>query len=194
MKLQGKVAIVTGAAQGIGRQYALRFAREGAAVMVVDLREQQAQQVAGEIVSAGGRARAVKADVTSEQEMGELAKLTVAEMGRIDAIINNAATYYDYNFADESLEYGRKIMEVNLFSIIVTSRAVFPYMKAQRGGSIINISSTASYPFQIPSDIDLQSVPVSFYGLAKSGVIYLTKSMARSLGRYNIRVNAIAPE
>jgi 3-oxoacyl-[acyl-carrier protein] reductase len=193
MKLQNKVAIITGAAQGIGRQYALRFAREGAAVMLVDLREQQVQDVAREIVGAGGKAAAVKADVTSEQQMAELAKRTAAEMGRIDAIINNAATYHDYNFADESLEYGRKIMEVNLYSIIVTSRAVFPYMKAQRSGSIINISSTASYPFQIPSDLDLQSVPVSFYGLAKSGVIYLTKTMARSLGRYNIRVNAIAP-
>ena len=193
MRLQGKVAIITGAAQGIGRQYALRFAREGAMVMLVDLREQQVQSVAREIVGSGGTASAVKADVTSEAQMAELARRTAAEMGRIDAIINNAATYYDYNFADESLEYGRQIMEVNLYSIIVTSRAVFPYMKAQRSGCIINISSTASYPFQIASDIDLQSVPVSFYGLAKSGVIYLTKTMARSLGRYNIRVNAIAP-
>src|SRR5262245_33849289 len=136
--------------------------------------------MAHEIVAAGGKAQAIKADVTSEREMAELAKLTAAKMGRIDAIINNAATYYDYNFSDESLEYGRQIMEVNLFSIIVTSRAVFPYMKTQRRGSIVNISSTASWPFQIPSDADLQSVPVSFYGLAKSGVIYLTKSMARS--------------
>jgi 3-oxoacyl-[acyl-carrier protein] reductase len=193
MKLQNKVAIITGAAQGIGRHYALRFAREGAAVMLVDLREQQVQEVAREIVSAGGKAMAIKGDVTSEEQMAGLAKRTATELGRIDAIVNNAATYYDYNFTDESLEYGRKIMEVNLFSIIVTSRAVFPYMKAQRSGSIINISSTASWPFQIPSDIDLESIPVSFYGLAKSGVIYLTKSMARSVGRYNIRVNAIAP-
>lgn len=193
MRLQNKVAIITGAAQGIGRQYALRFAREGAAVILVDLRERQIQEVAGEIASAGGTAKAVKADVTSEEQMADLARQTAAEMGRIDAIINNAATYYDYNFTDESLEYGRKIMEVNLYSIIVTSRAVFPYMKAQRSGSIINISSTASWPFQIPSNIDLDSIPVSFYGLAKSGVIYLTKTMARSVGRYNIRVNAIAP-
>jgi NAD(P)-dependent dehydrogenase (short-subunit alcohol dehydrogenase family) len=82
--------------------------------------------MAREIVSAGGSAKAVKADVTSEAEMTELAKRTAAEMGRIDAIINNAATYYDYNFTDESLQYGRQIMEVNLFSIIVTSRAIFP--------------------------------------------------------------------
>ena len=193
MRLRDKVAIITGAAQGIGRQYALRFAHEGACVVIADLRDEQAKGVEKEITSAGGVATAMRADVTSEEQMKALAARTAEKFGRIDTLVNNAAIYYDLDPANQSIEYGRKVLDVNLFGVIITSRAVFPYMKEKRRGSIINIASTAAYPFQIPSDADLDTIPLQYYGLSKSGVVFLTKEMAYQVGRYDIRVNAIAP-
>jgi 3-oxoacyl-[acyl-carrier protein] reductase len=193
VKLDGQVAIITGAAQGIGREYALRFAREGAAVVIADIREEQARGVANEIAALGGRALAMRADVTSEAQMKTVADGTVAEFGRIDTLINNAAIYYDLEATNQSIEYGRKVLDVNLFGVLITSRAVFAYMKQRRRGSIINIASTAAYPFQVPSTADIDTIPIVYYGLSKSGVVFLTKEMAYQVGRYNIRVNAIAP-
>jgi 3-oxoacyl-[acyl-carrier protein] reductase len=193
MRLDGKVAIITGAAQGIGREYALRFAREGASVAIADLREEQAQGVANEISAAGGNAIAVRADVTSEDQMKAVVDRTVARFGRIDTLINNAAIYYDLEAGNQSIEYGRKVLDVNLFGVLIASRAVFPHMKRLRRGSIINVASTAAYPFQVPSGGEIETIPIVYYGLSKSGVIFLTKEMAFQVGRYNIRVNAIAP-
>ena len=193
MRLNGNVAIITGAAQGIGREYALRFAREGATVVIADLREEQARAVADEICAAGGKALAIRADVTSEDQMKAVAERAVAQSGRVDTLINNAAIYYDLEPGNQSIEYGRKVLDVNLFGVLIASRAVFPYMKQRRRGSIINIASTAAYPFQVPSGGDLETIPIVYYGLSKSGVIFLTKEMAYQVGRYNIRVNAIAP-
>lgn len=193
MRLNGNVAIITGAAQGIGREYALRFAREGATVVIADLREEQARAVADEICAAGGKALAIRADVTSEDQMKAVAERAVAQSGRVDTLINNAAIYYDLEPGNQSIEYGRKVLDVNLFGVLIASRAVFPYMKQRSRGSIINIASTAAYPFQVPSGGDLETIPIVYYGLSKSGVIFLTKEMAYQVGRYNIRVNAIAP-
>jgi len=193
VRLDGQVAIITGAAQGIGREYALRFSREGAAVVIADLREDQARGVANQIAGAGGRALAIRADVTSEQQMKAVADSTVEKFGRIDTLINNAAIYYDLEATNQSIEYGRKVLDVNLFGVLITSRAVFPHMRQRRRGSIINIASTAAYPFQVPSSADLETIPIVYYGLSKSGVVFLTKEMAYQVGRYNIRVNAIAP-
>jgi len=193
VRLQDQVAVITGAAQGIGREYALRFAREGAAVVIADLREEQGRGVAKEITSGGGRAVALRADITVEDQMKAVAAQTVERFGRIDTLINNAAIYYDLEATNQTIEYGRKVLDVNLFGVLITSRAVFPYMKERRRGSIINIASTAAYPFQVPSDADLDTIPIVYYGLSKSGVVFLTKEMAYQVGRYNIRVNAIAP-
>lgn len=193
MRLNGQVAIITGAAQGIGREYALRFAREGATVVIADLREEQARGVANEIAAAGGQALAIRADVTSEEQMKAVAERTVEKCGHIDTLINNAAIYYDLDATNQSIEYARKVLDVNLFGVLITSRAVFPHMKQRGRGSIINIASTAAYPFQVPSGAELQTIPIVYYGLSKSGVIFLTKEMAYQVGRYNIRVNAIAP-
>jgi 3-oxoacyl-[acyl-carrier protein] reductase len=193
MKLQGKVAMVTGAAQGIGREYALRYAREGAAVVIADIREEAARQVEKEIVSAGGKALALKADVTDQEQMNQVAKAAADRLGPVDVLLNNAATYFDYEATNQSLEYGRKVMDINVFGIVIAARSVFPDMKARRSGSIINIASVAAWPQKTAYLAELDTVPIEFYSLSKSAVTFLTRWMAQTLGQYNIRVNGIAP-
>ncbi|MBI3743338.1 MAG: glucose 1-dehydrogenase [Chloroflexi bacterium] len=193
MVLKGKTAIVTGGAQGIGREYSLRFAHEGARVVVADLRDEQARAVAAEIEAAGGQAIAVYADVSSEASAQAMAEAAHRRFGRIDVLMNNAAIYYDLDLKNQSLDYLRKVLDVNLLGALTCGRAVFPSMKAQGGGSIINIASTAAYPIRQSGFRPQANFPNYAYGLSKSGVVYLTKSMARTGGPYNIRVNAIAP-
>jgi NAD(P)-dependent dehydrogenase (short-subunit alcohol dehydrogenase family) len=199
MKLQGKTAIVTGGAQGIGREYAARFVREGANVVITDTREEQATRVAQEISAAGGNAIAIKSDVTSQAEMDAAASYAARQFGRIDVLVNNAAIYYDLDLSNQSIEYGKKVLDVNLFGIIISARAVFPYMKSQHSGALINIATIGAWPPEGMGGAnrstapDYETVPVFYYGLAKSGVVWLTKMMAMDLGRYGIRVNAIAP-
>ena len=195
MLLEGKVAIVTGGAQGIGRSYCLRFAQEGASVAVLDLRAEQANTVAEEITKAGGAAIPIVADVTSEDAMARAVDTVTARFGRVDILVNNAALYYDMDLMDQSISYLKKILEINVLGVIISARAVFPQMQRQRSGSIINIASIGAYPLGMGnrSGPDLTTIPISGYGLSKSGVIFVTKNMAESLGRYNIRVNAIAP-
>ncbi|MFP8876603.1 MAG: SDR family NAD(P)-dependent oxidoreductase, partial [Myxococcota bacterium] len=192
MKLQGRTAIITGGAQGIGRAYCERFAAEGAAVAVVDLRDEQAKEVAEGIAAAGGRAISLHTDITDEAATQEMAKQVQQEFGSIDVLINNAALYYDQDIFDQSVEYLRKTLEVNLIGQLVCSRSVFPTMKAQGGGSIINIASTAAYPLPLPA-MPSDNFNSNAYGLSKSGLIYMTKMMARQAGSLGIRVNAIAP-
>ncbi|MEZ4331619.1 MAG: SDR family oxidoreductase [Myxococcota bacterium] len=191
-RLAGKVAIVTGGAQGIGRAYCLRFAKEGAAVAVVDLREDQARDVAREIEQAGGRSIALRVDITSEEQTVEMARRVVSELGRIDVLVNNAALYYDQDIMDQSIGYLRKVLEINLIGQLVCSRAVHPQMKAQGSGSIINIASTAAYPLPLPP-MPFDTFSTNAYGLSKSGMIYMTKMMSRQAGPDGVRVNAIAP-
>lgn len=191
-RLAGKVAIVTGGAQGIGRAYCLRFAQEGAAVAVVDLREDQAKGVAREIEAKGGRAVALRVDITSEEQTAEMARRVEAEFGRIDVLVNNAALYYDQDILDQSIAYLRKTLEINLIGQLICARAVYPVMKKQRSGSIINIASTAAYPLPLPP-MPFDNFSTNAYGLSKSGMIYLTKMMSRQAGQDGIRVNAIAP-
>ncbi len=192
MRLEGKTAIITGGAQGIGRAYCLRFAEEGAAVAIVDLRAEQAENVAREITDKGGRAIALVVDITDEQATQEMAERVKTQLGSIDVLINNAALYYDQDIMDQSIEYLRKTLEINLIGQLICARSVFPTMREQGSGSIINISSTAAYPLPLPP-MPFENFSTNAYGLSKSGLIYLTKMMARQAGAAGIRVNAIAP-
>jgi len=191
-RLEGKTAIITGGAQGIGRAYCLRFAEEGSAVAVVDLREDQAKDVAKEINDGGGRAIALNTDITSEEACAQMAEATKSEFGSIDTLINNAALYYDQDIMDQTIEYLRKTLEINLIGQLICARAVLPTMKEQKSGSIINIASTAAYPLPLPV-MPFDTFATNAYGLSKSGMIYMTKMMARQAGQDGIRVNAIAP-
>jgi 3-oxoacyl-[acyl-carrier protein] reductase len=121
-----------------------------------------------------------------------MAKKVKAELGRIDVLINNAALYYDQDIMDQSISYMRKVLEINLIGQLICSRAVYPYMKEQHSGSIINIASTAAYPLPLPP-MPFETFSTNAYGLSKSGMIYMTKMMSRQAGQDGIRVNAIAP-
>lgn len=199
MRLKDYVAVITGAAQGIGREYALRFAAEGAAVAILDKRIEQAQEVAKEITAKGAKAIAIGCDVTDEKQMEEIAARVNAEFGRIDTLINNAALYYDIDLADASIQYGRKVMDVNLFGVLIASWAVVPYMMKRKSGSIINISSNAAWPGIAARSAKLATVNEKnvrrayYYGLSKAAVVHLTQAMAIDFGPYNIRVNALVP-
>ena len=183
MRFTDKVAVVTGAAQGIGAAYAHALAAEGAAV-VVDLNAEAGEKVAASINETGGRAVFVRTDVSSAESAEAMAARTVEEHGGIDLLVNNAAIYGDMRFdllITVDWDYYRRFMSVNLDGALVMTRACYPHMQARGGGAIVNQSSTAAYLYS------------GFYGLAKVGVNGLTQQLAHELGGMNIRVNAIAP-
>jgi len=187
MQLEGKVAIITGASQGIGEAFALRFADEGAKVVVVNRRPEKGQKVADEIKAGGGEALAVPADVSDDASVTELAKKVVETYGRIDILINNAAVYYGIGtrpWDSWSIEDWDRIFAVNARGTWQCSRAIAPQMIKQGKGKIIHIASgTADIGYEL-------LLP---YSCSKAAVITLTKAMARALGQYNINVNCISP-
>jgi len=196
MRLAGKTAIITGAAQGIGKAYALRFAREGAQVVVADLRQDGAESVAAECRGIGPDAVAMRLDVSDEASTLEVAGRALERFGRIDVLVNNAAIYYDLDRTENSLAYFNRVLSVNLTGAWLMSRAVERHMKRQRRGKIIHQSSTAAYLANVgPVDTSNPDAPMpSFnYSVAKVGVSGLTRFMAGALGPWGINVNAIAP-
>jgi NAD(P)-dependent dehydrogenase (short-subunit alcohol dehydrogenase family) len=183
-RFEQKVAIVTGAAQGIGEAYATALAAEGAAVVVADLNEDEGEAVAKRIAGDGGTAMFVRTDVSDAASAEAVAARTVAEYGGIDLLVNNAAIYGDMAFdllITVDWDYYRKFMSVNLDGALVMTRAVWRHMQARGGGAIVNQSSTAAWLYS------------GFYGLAKVGINGLTQQLAHELGGMGIRVNAVAP-
>ncbi|MGH7786146.1 MAG: SDR family NAD(P)-dependent oxidoreductase [Candidatus Binatia bacterium] len=196
MRLKDRVAIITGAGQGIGQAYALRFAREGATVVVADVNAAGAEAVAREVQALGVEALAVPVDVSDEASCAGLAAAVLERFGRIDVLLNNAAIFHGLDRRDQSLEYFNKILSVNLTGVWLMTRAVERHMKHARAGKIINQSSTAAYMnnsgFVDTTNPDLPSPPFH-YSLAKLGVSGLTKFFAGALGPFGINVNAICP-
>ena len=183
-KFDGKVAIVTGAAGGIGAAYATALAEQGAAVLIADLNDEAGQLRVKEITENGGRAAYVHTDVSSPEQTTAMAEAAVAEFGGIDFLVNNAAIYGGMKIdvlVNVDWDYYKKFMAVNLDGALLCTRAVLPHMQKRGGGAIVNQSSTAAWLYS------------GFYGLAKVGVNGLTQQLAHELGWANIRVNAIAP-
>jgi NAD(P)-dependent dehydrogenase (short-subunit alcohol dehydrogenase family) len=184
MRLKDKVAIITGAAQGIGMAYAVGFAKEGARIVVADIAD--GRKAVKEVARHGGEAIYVKTDVSREDQCMAMAKAAVERFGTIDILINNAAVFGDIvlkSFLDIASEEFKRIVEINTSGVFHCIKAVFPYMKT-KGGKIINISSASI----------LEGVPgMPHYVASKVAIMALTRSMARELGDYKINVNTIAP-
>lgn len=187
MRLEGKVAIITGAGQGIGEAFALRFVNEGAKAVVADINFEKAEKVAGKIRTKGGEAIAVHTDISDDASVTELAKKVVETYGRIDILLNNAALYYGIGIRpwdSWSIEDWDRIYAVNARGTWQCSRAVAPQMIKQGKGKIINIASgTADIGYEL-------LLP---YSCSKAAVVTLTRAMARALGQHNINVNCISP-
>lgn len=184
MRFQSKIAIVTGAGQGIGEAYAKALAEEGAAVVVAELNEEKGRLVADAISAAGHRAIFVRTDVASPASAADVVAKALENFGGVDYLVNNAAIYAGMRM--ESLltvefDYFEKFMKVNLYGALVMIRAAYKAIAARGGGAIINQSSTAAY------------TPGNYYNLSKLGLSGLTMSLARELGQMNIRVNGVAP-
>jgi 3-oxoacyl-[acyl-carrier protein] reductase len=183
-RFDGKVAVVTGAAQGIGEAYARALAAEGAAVVVADVNDEAGTSVAKQIVEDGGRALFVHTDVSSPESAQAMATATVEQFGGIDLLVNNAAIYGGMKIdllVSVDWDYYKRFMSVNMDGALVCTRAVYPHMQRRGGGAIVNQSSTAAWLYS------------GFYGLAKVAVNGLTQQLAHEVGGMGIRVNAIAP-
>ena len=188
-RLQDRVIIVTGGAHGIGRAYCEGLAREGARVVVADLDPEGAEAVVKALGAEGKAALAVLADVSQPEATERMAQAAMERFGRIDGLINNAALFQRpamsrMPFDQIPIDEWDRLMAVNLRGVFLCCRAVVPYMKQQRSGKIVNISSGTVFN---------GSPLVAHYVASKAGVIGLTRSLARELGEYNINVNAVAP-
>ncbi|HTZ69771.1 MAG TPA: SDR family NAD(P)-dependent oxidoreductase, partial [Acetobacteraceae bacterium] len=185
LDLDGKVALVTGAARGIGRAIALRLADAGAALVLCDTAGAEVEAVAGEITSAGGRVVATAADVTNSTDNAQIIAAGVAAFGGIDILVNNAALRGWATWETLTEAEWDRFMAVNTKAVFFLSQAVARQMVAQgRGGAIVNIASTAAaHPVRWKVD----------YNTANAGVAMMTRSLAVELGPHMIRVNAVGP-
>ena len=189
MRLKDKITIITGAAHGIGKAYAKRFAEEGAHVVIADVDAAGGEATAKAILDVGGSAWARSTDVRSLPDLHGLTQETMDKFGRIDVLLNNAAIYVTQKLwkgpvEDLDLDEWDRVIEVNLKGVFLCSKAVIPIMKRQRSGKIINIASGTFFS---------GSGNMPHYTTAKGGVVALTRVMARQLGEWNINVNCMTP-
>ncbi len=184
MTLKGRVAIVTGAGGGLGRQHALYLARQGAHVTVNDLGQEAADAVAAEIVAAGGHALAVAGSVTDEAAVAAMVEQTLATWGRIDILINNAGILRDKSFAKMSLDDFRLVLDVHLMGAAVCSKAVWEIMRRQNYGRIVMTTSSSGL---------YGNFGQANYGAAKMALVGLMQTLAIEGEKYDVRVNCLAP-
>ena len=183
--LSEKVAIVTGAAQGIGRAIAEEYAREGARVALADINAEEAERAALKLSEAGSKAMAVAVDVSDEHSVNALIGKVVDQFGDLDILVNNAGIYPRHVWHEMTAEQWDHIQGVNLRSCFLCARAAFPYFKKNGKGKIINISSVT---FWVGAPQHLVH-----YIASKGGIIGFTRALARDVGEFHIQVNAITP-
>jgi 2-hydroxycyclohexanecarboxyl-CoA dehydrogenase len=179
MGLEGKIAIVTGAGQGIGRGIATKLAAEGATVVVTDINEDTAKETAATIGGVG-----IRTDVTSRESVEAMVEQVVRQFGRIDVLVNNAGWDKSGPFVDSDPADWDRIIAINLYGVLHTSKAVLPIMAAQGAGSVVNLASDAGR---------VGSSGEAVYSAAKGGVIAFTKATAREMARHQVNANCVCP-
>ncbi len=184
MMLQGRVAIITGAARGIGAAFAVGYAKEGARLVIADIVD--GNDTVAEVARAGGEAIFVKTDVTRQDQCDAMIKAAADRFGRVDILVNNAALYANIikkPLAEISTEEWNRVMQVNTTGPFHCIKAAVPYMQA-KGGKIINVASSAVFE---------GAAGMPHYVASKGAVMALTRCLARELGAYNININSLAP-
>jgi 3-oxoacyl-[acyl-carrier protein] reductase len=184
MRLENKVAVITGGAQGIGRAIALEMAREGAKVVLADLQSEKASAVANEVKALGSEALGVEVNVADESSVKRLAEATFADFGRIDILVNDAGIYLKSSVVDMSEADWDRTLDINLGGNFLCCRTFVPCMRAQKSGRIISIASGIGH---------YGMKQFSHYAASKAAIIGFVKSLARELGGDGITVNAICP-
>jgi len=184
MKLESRVAIVTGAGGGLGRAHAHFLARQGAKVVVNDMNEEAAKRVAAEITAAGGEAIGIAASVTDEAQVQTMINGVMANWGRVDILINNAGILRDKTFAKMSLADFRLVVDVHLMGAAICTKAVWEIMRKQQYGRVVLTTSSSGL---------YGNFGQSNYGAAKMALVGLMQTLALEGEKYNIRVNCLAP-
>lgn len=193
MELKGKVAIVTGAGQGLGKAIALELAKAGADIVAADVRKDTLEEVKREVEGLGRQALAVQMDVSKWEEAQAMAKKAIEKFGRIDILVNNAGISpkgkggIRLGVLDISDEDWDRVMNINVKGVFNCSKAVMPQLISQRSGKIVNMGSIAGLTGGAASPAS------AHYPVSKAAVICLTKVLARELAPYNVNVNAVAP-
>ncbi len=186
--LKDKVAIITGAGRGLGKEFALRFAREGARLLLPDISLERAQETASAIKSMGGEASAMLTDISEEKDTQKMADEVIRRYGRVDILLNNAALYYGVGrraWDAWTVKDWDRLFEVNVRGTYLCCKAIGPVMEKQGSGKIINIASDV---FRVPGAVNLLA-----YACSKAAVYALTQALARALGPSGINVNSIGP-
>ncbi|MBT3311646.1 MAG: glucose 1-dehydrogenase [Desulfobacterales bacterium] len=184
MKLKDRVAIITGGARGIGRATSIMLSKEGAKIVIIDIKEKEGLETKNNIEKSGGDAFFCKADITIEEEVKLAVYEAMKKYKRLDILVNNAGWGKGKSFHDMDTELRDKILDINLTGVFNVTHAVLPYLIKQNSGKIINIGSGAG---------TIGAGNESIYSAAKAGVFGFTKALAREVGKNNINVNAIAP-
>lgn len=182
--IEGRVAIVTGAGAGLGREHALFLARRGARVIVNDLAHVTADTVVADIIAAGGAAMPFGASVTDEGAVASMVECAMREWGRVDILVNNAGTLRDKSFTKMSLDDFRLVIEVHLMGTAICTKAVWEQMREQRYGRIVMTTSSSGL---------YGNFGQANYSAAKMGIVGLMQTLAIEGQKYNIRVNCLAP-